>query len=393
MITSIAISNYKSISDLPSLPLGQINFLIGKNGVGKSNLISAIELTRRLCNGDNFEQATRQIAPFGIEIFTRGSSMPNASINLGVKDGEGKRYELVYTFGLSNNEFLITNEKLFILQDNNKVEVYVRDSSSFKARVSLEQPLVDVPFTAKPGELAIASFNNEISTKVAKTISNFKVLWFDKTSDPYSWHIHKQDSLDVSNLDGLVISLYENNRPAFDKAVAVIQQIIPEFVAPRVDRLPAPTSKSGKDGEESKALDRYVVFWGEKEVQEIQYTLSGLSDGNFRVIQLVLALFDSETSSCVIGEEIENGQHYGRIKTLMEVLKHLAIKLNIQLLFSTHSGELLGHISPTDVIFCAKDQEGHSAYKKLSDAVNTDMVKVELGREPTARELIDLGMV
>jgi len=245
----------------------------------------------------------------------------------------------------------------------------------------------------KGDELVLASFNNEIALKVASLISNFKVLWFDKAADPYVFKPHRQDSLDVSNLDGLVISLHENNRGAFDKAVSVIKQIIPEFVPPRINKLSPPATKTSKSEEEAKVFDRYFVFWGEKATQELEYTLTGLSDGNFRIIQLVFALFDSDSSACLIGEEIENGQHYGRIKTLMEVLKHLSIKLNVQLLFSTHSLELLSHVSPDDVIFTSKNAEGYSSYQKLSAAVDRSMVEEELGHEPTAKELVDLGMI
>jgi hypothetical protein len=49
--------------------------------------------------------------------------------------------------------------------------------------------------------------------------------------------------------------------------------------------------------------------------------------------------------------------------------------------------------APSDVVFCGKDSHGYSSYKRLSDEVDTAMVREELKHEPMAKELIDLGMI
>ncbi|HET7060151.1 MAG TPA: AAA family ATPase [Candidatus Saccharimonadales bacterium] len=393
MITGIKLHNFKSIYDLPDLKFGEVNFVIGKNGVGKTNLLSAIELTRKLAAGEDLEVAVSEIAPFSIELFTQDSSSSSTSIALYLKDRAGKRYEFTYTITLASNGLVISDEKLALWENNEFNEVYVRKNDNFAARTENSHKLSEIPLGIKRGELALANYENKFASKVASMISSFKVLWFERSPHPYRVRLHKRDSLDLSNLDGLVVSLHQNKKEQFNKAVHIIKQIIPEFEEPKVTSIPPPSGSGQQSEDESKARERFLVYWGDKDIGDLSYTLSGLSDGNLRIIQLIFALFDAEGSSCVIGEEIENGQHYGRIKTLMEVLKHLSVKLNVQLLFTTHSGEILTNISASDVIFCSKDERGHSCYRRLVEVVDIPMVKEELGREPTAKELIDFGVI
>ena len=371
-----------------------MNFIIGKNGVGKTNLLAVIDLTRRLASGERLEDVVSRTAPFGkIDLFTVGSNSSSTSVSLQLKDKEGKIYELAYTISQSGTELSVSDEKLSILENSELKELYVRRGDSFDARTGDSGELTRIPLGVRKDELALANFDNSYASKIAAMIAAFRILWFDRSPDAYATKLHRSDSLDIANLDGLVVSLHQYKREQFDKAVNIIQQIIPEFKAPNVVALPPPSGTGQSSDNEGKAPERFIVYWGEKETKDLVYSLSGLSDGNFRVIQLIFALFDSEGSSCVIGEEIENGQHYGRIKTLMEVLKHLSVKLDVQVLFSTHSGEILTHISPSDVILCTKDEQGHSHYRNLEEVVDIPMVTEELKREPTTKELIDFGVV
>ncbi len=51
MLTAIGIQGFKSIHDIPSLELGQVNMLIGANGSGKSNLLEAVGMLSAAADG------------------------------------------------------------------------------------------------------------------------------------------------------------------------------------------------------------------------------------------------------------------------------------------------------------------------------------------------------
>ncbi|WP_319929780.1 AAA family ATPase [Xenorhabdus santafensis] len=50
MLTSLSISNYRSVSEL-TMSLGQLNVITGENGSGKSNLYRALRLLAETAKG------------------------------------------------------------------------------------------------------------------------------------------------------------------------------------------------------------------------------------------------------------------------------------------------------------------------------------------------------
>ena len=60
MLTSISLSGYKSIGSIENLALGPVNVLIGANGVGKSNLLSAFRMLSFMLTGDGMQYYVRQ---------------------------------------------------------------------------------------------------------------------------------------------------------------------------------------------------------------------------------------------------------------------------------------------------------------------------------------------
>lgn len=93
----------------------------------------------------------------------------------------------------------------------------------------------------------------------------------------------------------------------------------------------------------------------------------------------------------LIGEELENGLHYARIQSMVEILKYLSKKLKVQLLFTTHSPQILNFVSPREVIYCSKDGDG-SKYISLNDTDEYQKIKQELNIEPTSKDLFESGL-
>ena len=399
MLKSIKLTNYKSIAAMPELKFGDTTFIIGKNGAGKTTLISAIYLTKQLAEKKGLDDALSIVAPFGFELFTGGvAPHNNTQIEVTVKGEDGCFYKLSYTIGFSQGsvsaDYIITEENLLKFSDHPIAKehpgqlIYKRVNDTIQTFVENSAELEAVPLNISPKELVLSSYSDPDASKVADLIRGYRILWFDAKADSTSFKVYTKDKLDVRSLDATVVNLYKTDRPSFNKAVHVITQLIPEFKPPLVQTINPIINKDKKD-DKSKTIERYVVFWRE---QDLEYTISGLSDGNFRVIQLIFSLFSSKSSTCLIGEEIENGQHFGRIRTLLEVLKVLSTKLNVQLIFTTHSRELLGYVSPSDAVYCQKDDNGHSKYDYL-EGKNVEIIKEELGRPPTAKDVLDFGVI
>lgn len=388
MIKSIKVANFKSILNLDELSFSDgTTFIIGKNGAGKSTLLSALYLTKKIASKAILDEALSDVAPFGFELFTKNSRKMTTEIQLRVKDDSGQVYKYSYSIGLASSSFAITEESLTKMRGEEETPVFHRTNNELKALDRKTDKLVDVPLSITSGQAVLSNYSDETVAKVATLIAGYKILWFDKSTDPSGFKVHIQDKLDQVSLDAIVVDLYKNKKNAFDNAVKIIKQLIPEFEAPLVQTISPETAKKDEKG---KMLDRYIVFW--KEAGDLEYTITGLSDGNFRIIQLIFTLLASEKSVCLVGEEIENGQHYGRIKTLLEVLRVLSIKLDIQLIFTTHSKDLLSYVNSSDVVYCYKDDQGHSQFEYLDEKINTDSVRDALGKMPTTKDYLDLGL-
>lgn len=403
MLKSIKIKNYKSISDMEELKFGnEVTFIIGKNGSGKSTLISALFLTRELADRKRLDDILTGVAPFGLELFTGGSAKSSAQIEIVLKNRRGVYYRFTYTIALGKgsfgNDFIIGEESLVRYENATSLTegqgslIYTRSENHLMgpSKDRIQNSLEEIPLNIGESELVLASYNDPIVSEVAEIIRGYRVLWYERADSNNSFTVHTQDKLDTHSLDAMIVNLYKADKESFEKAVRVIKQLIPEFEAPIVRVINPAVPTPAKD-DKAKLLERYVVFW--KERSTLEYTISGLSDGNYRVIQLVFALFSAKRSTCLIGEEIENGQHYGRLQTLLEVIRVLAVKLEIQLIFTTHSIELLRYVPPSDVIYCAKNEAGCSSYTYLTDKVNVEDVSAELEKPATAKDLLELGMI
>jgi len=393
MIKSISIKNFKSILEVSELKFGDVTFIVGKNGAGKSTLINALYLTMKLVAKEDLDDVINSTAPFGYEVFNQTSRQTHSHFEMIVKTEKAKSYKFSYSYAYNQSgmSFGILDESLSRIEGAESVLIYERKGDDISVFVSKTNSYDSLPLSVSSTELAIANYSDDEVKSVAEAITNCRVLWFDKATDSNDFKIHSREKLDSKTLDSMAVSLYLNDKKAFDKAVHVVGQLIPEFKAPEIRSI-AP-SNSDENSEKSKLNTRYVVFWKEKDVDSLQYTLTGLSDGNFRIIQLIFSMFSSRNSTCLIGEEIENGQHFGRLKTLLEVIKVLSIKLNVQLIFTTHSRDLLKTVSPSDVIYSWKDDKGNSQYAYLDEHVDMHGVEEDLGTAPTAKDLLDLGLV
>ena len=89
-LTQITVQGYKSIKD-QTLDLGQLNVLIGGNGVGKSNLIGVFKFLRSIYDGD-------------LQTTVGAMGGANTLLHFGRKTTERLHLECVFQEGGSSNK-------------------------------------------------------------------------------------------------------------------------------------------------------------------------------------------------------------------------------------------------------------------------------------------------
>ena len=105
-----------------------------------------------------------------------------------------------------------------------------------------------------------------------------------------------------------------------------------------------------------------------------------LSAGTLRFAAVAAAFFQPDMPSLMTLEEIENGIHANRLRTLLELLRTQAEATNTQVIATTHSATVLDWLAEKDyetTFLCARDEEtGESHIRALSEVPHfLDVVK------------------
>ena len=99
-----------------------------------------------------------------------------------------------------------------------------------------------------------------------------------------------------------------------------------------------------------------------------------VSDGVLLSLAYIAICYQPEPPGILLIEEPETGVHYGSLKEIVEMLKHLSNEKHVQVILTTHSPYLLDRVEPEEVRVFAKDEDG---------AVHA----VELSKDPEVEDL------
>lgn len=312
----IEINNYKCLGNLSISDLQRVNLFTGKNNTGKSTILEAISLfavkgnltwIRRLLDSrgeiNNYRDETASIEN-NLEIFSSffnerriGFSEENAlSINTD-KERFSMRFvkfieEEVVEKDAEGNEFIFTKRRILPgnaeddklsygleLKVGNNSQMFHLNRNMFRR----------TPFNFESG-------NFHLINATGDDINNSANLW---------------DKITLSEKEDLVI-----------EALKIIE--------PRINRL----SFIGENNNFRNTRYPIVKLSNSKSI----YPLKAMGDGINRILNLTLALVNSDNGYLLI-DECENGLHYSVQEELWEIIFEIANKLNIQVFATTHSND------------------------------------------------------
>lgn len=336
MIENVYIQNYKSIKEL-SLPLRELNVLIGANGSGKSNFISFFELTKALYEKhlgayimkrggiDNLLYHSRKHSPFiyGLLDFDNNNAFhfkvsPVLTGTKGFIEETGDYYN---SRGFKDKDYKTWSHAIW---DSGVEESNIQTSNHFRLRY------------------------------VKNYLQSFTVYHFHDTSltskmrGPCNIGDNAFLRDDASNLAACLYMLQNTDGKAFRLIEGVLRSIAPYF--DRFDLKP--------DRNNSSLIS---LEW--KEIDADSY-LNGLSfsDGTLRFIALATLLLQSSLPRVIIIDEPELGLHPVAIEALAAMIKRAS--LTSQIIISTQSSSLVNCFKPEDVI--AVDRaDGQTVFHRL----------------------------
>lgn len=307
-ISRIVIKGYKSIKEC-DLGLNSINVLIGSNGAGKSNFVSAFSLLQAMLDGELSSYAAKKVAS------TLFFDSPKATeeISLQVFDGAGR--DSTYRFVMAENDTLVrTGASHHGPYGDARADAYRQTQKQWRV-----YHFHDTGTASK--------------IKLKQSLSNNDVLRGD-----------------ASNLSVFLYHLRTDFPAEYRNIQKAVQRIAPYFK----DFVLEP---------EKSNLEFIQLKWQEKGCEDNFYA-SQLSDGTLRFICIATLLLQPTQlqPAAIIIDEPELGLHPYAITIFAELVKKAATKK--QIIMSTQSAELLDHFEPEDVIVVDRSENG-SEFKRL----------------------------
>lgn len=407
MISKFWIKNFKSYSGYAELTLAPLTFLIGANASGKSNAIEAIRLLKWISQGRRLDDMTTRGT--GPESYLRGQAhdffhaIPE-TFDLGVliNDLAG---EVVLDVGISliKDELVITSEK-----------------ASSPADGSTWYYEIDGKPNERTDEIQV-SYNNfsRGGNKPRIPCSNQQAIFYQLQS-PGAFNSEHETSRKIipeiaKRLREHLKSIeFLDPRPAAMRGYAFIGDKELTDDGSNVSSVLFRICNESPDSRER--LLNFIRSLPEQDIQDIQFIKTTrnevmvslresfrsafadvpaplLSDGTLRVLAIAAILLTAKEGSCVVIEEIDNGVHPSKAKTLVENIQKVCDERKLHVLLTTHNPALLDAIPDrnlADLLCCFRDQDdGDSRIVRLGDLPNYPelVAQASLGELVTTRVL------
>lgn len=334
MIHRIDIEGYKSIQKA-EVNLRRLNIIIGSNGVGKSNFISAFKLIKDIYN----------------------KSLQNAVLTSGGADGVlylGRKVTSRMWLDLylgqdksetANNRFIVdlreTDDKLYIYSMQTAflsgVWHYQNcDSNVWESKFQYDRSGQAYYVNPIINSLDVYHFHDTGATSALKKqayISDNQRLRPNGANLPSMLYLLKQKAPEVfRDIEALVSHVY----PLFNAFVLEPERL---------------------------AEDQIKLHWLQSGTPDYLFNASQLSDGTLRFIALATLLLQPDLKGTVIIDEPELGLHPKAISILSGLIKKVSEK--VQIIISTQSVDLINDFTPEDILVAYRKGNG-TDFKRLS---------------------------
>ncbi|MGL5258371.1 MAG: AAA family ATPase [Proteocatella sp.] len=328
-LRKIRISGYKSIKKC-NLDLNKINVLIGSNGAGKSNFISALSLLQKILNKE-------------LQI-----TVAQSGVNSLFYNGRKETDEIYLEVYFNNNSYGF----YLMPTDDNRI-VFRKE---FYGYGGYESSVASGHDESK-WDIGVSNNINEYVRPILKN-QNWRVYHFHDTGR--SARVKQEHNIsnnqilmnDASNLAAFLYRLKENYEKNYKQIVSTIQLIAPYFKDFILE-----AKESNKE--------QIILKWQQNGCDDI-FNASQFSDGTLRFICLATLLLQPHElqPATIIIDEPELGLHPYAITIFSEMVKQLSDEK--QIIVSTQSVELLNEFDVEDVIVVNRSDEG-SIFKRLDE--------------------------
>lgn len=334
MIQSIEIHNFKNLSGLKIPGFSRVNLISGKNNVGKSSLLEALEI----------HIANSSIVPI---LESRGELYKTYSPGDGI-DLFKQNYEALSSLFTGrngnaddgNNVMAINDGRnLLSMQFRRYTVVKEEDNNALTRQRIVFSPGKDFPDgDVRTGLVVERGARGKVMFQLEHRLDRL-----DSGDSSRRPDIARHIKIEPDFNDSALVSRLWDSIALTDKEDYVIGAL--KIIEPGIESLAFLESPAYKK-------DRYPVA----RIAGVNHRipLRSMGDGINHILCIILSLVNCE-DGCVLIDEIDNGLHYTVQKQLWGVVFDLAAKLNVQVFATTHSSDC---ISSFGKVACMNESAG-----------------------------------
>ena len=388
MITELEIEGFKSFgSPAEKIELGPLNFIVGANASGKTNLLHALRFLQNTVNhdvsyavselGGSAEVSNKRLhhdEPNRVRLSIKVEKELRFSHSYGLQGPEDKgvvrdfSYELALDLGGNRATPSIEAESLsaeIVRPGQTSTERLTRDDGE----VVISDPLLPIGVGKQPHPITVSM---QESTRLALVEAGFffrpAIMLRDEIRN---WSFHniipgvarqpyreQPDAVLGSAGENLATILHRMTAEDRASIAQGLRSIVPGFKDLKTAKLP---------------IEDTLAFQIVEDALNAAINPISVSDGTVRLLALlVLTTWIAPRASLVAIEEPENGVHPHLAENIVDMLRSASGRS--QLIVTTHEPDLLDHLEPSEVILCDKE-DGFTRLKKASSIADIEQFR------------------
>ncbi len=354
-IRRLVLERFRSIPSA-CIAFDNLTIFVGRNGSGKSNLISAFSFL-----ADAMRAPLRTVfdRAGGLSAVRNRSSgrghPPKLGMRVDLATGHYDKGNTFYAFEIKsrpNHGFSVSREQCVVLNGESSFW-FDRHGTRFRSNVEgLAGPPIDDASLILP---VIGSFKP--FWRVWDVLSGLRVYAINpgelrKMQEPDPGFVLKRDGGNTTS----VLREIEKRSP---ETFALIADVL-ETIVPNLDSVAVKTY--------GKSLGlQFTQRWGTDKTKRLKFEAFNMSDGTLRALGILAALFQHAGPALIAVEEPEATIHPGALESILDALQ--AVSERTQVVITTHSPELLDAKWITDRHLRMVDwREGATHITRVSDA-------------------------
>ncbi len=386
-LAQVIVEGYRSCRNTDFSPHPQLSALIGINGAGKTNLLSAVRLlanrSRRFFSPTNENESSLNETIITSWFLVNGFRIGfRLRLFLSISS---KNTDEVVEVAEEWNFKSITSSRIWraipptLIINSAKAQrggILDIDMSRYERQFFMNKKLAHADLSAKE------FFNDEISKnkKViaavnAVTIFRRGITYYgasqftDPSRCPSSFEIEGDGRLADAYGNSRVHAKFLHDLYTLRKSKPELYEVYEQFISKNelglISRLTwkevqlSSNIAEVKSGGTFKRVRKYKTLIIPKiQIGQSHITFNQLSEGTFKTLAMVFYIM-TDSSSCLLIEEPEVCIHLGLLSRIMSTIK--SYSATKQVIFSTHSDQILDQLEPNNVFVVAMTRAGTTA--------------------------------